>query len=53
MAYTCVTCGGTHVGAPDIGPFFGSLSTERDDYPESTLNLKTMVHFPGGAAADA
>ena len=32
----------------DIGPFFGWLSTEVGYYEESTINLKTMVHFIGG-----
>jgi hypothetical protein len=33
---------------PDIGPFFGWLSTEIDWYkPHTTINLKTMAHFRG------
>jgi hypothetical protein len=32
---------------PDIGPFFGWLSTAIDYYREPTLQLKTMVHYRG------
>ena len=31
-----------------IGPFFGWLCTRIAYYPEDTLFLKTMAHFPGG-----
>jgi hypothetical protein len=30
-----------------IGPFFGSLCTEINYYPETTLHLKTMAHYRG------
>jgi hypothetical protein len=30
---------------PEIGPFFGWLSTVIDYFPESTLELKTMAHY--------
>ncbi len=33
---------------PEIGPFFGWLCTEIDYFSESTLSLKTMVHYRGG-----
>lgn len=34
--------------SPDIGPFFGWLSSEIEYFQESTLNLKTRVHYRGG-----
>jgi hypothetical protein len=37
----------THSDTPDIGPFFGWLSTEIRYYSEPTLNLKTMAHYRG------
>lgn len=33
--------------SPEIGPFFGWLSTVIDYYPEPTLELKTMAHYRG------
>ena len=39
--------------AADIGPFFGWLSTNIRYYEETTLNLKTMVHFLGNDSRPA
>jgi hypothetical protein len=38
-----------HPDTGEIGPFFGWLCTKIDYYPESTLDLKTMAHYRGGA----
>lgn len=36
-----------HFDTPEIGPFFGWLSNDLVFRGESTLSLKTMVHFRG------
>jgi hypothetical protein len=36
-----------HFDTPDIGPFFGWLSTEIDYFSQSTLQLKTMAYYQG------
>lgn len=38
-----------HFDSAEIGPFFGWLSTEISYFPESTLSLKTAVHYRGGS----